>query len=542
MNKFLNENILDDNMSEDNKKFENVHWADNSAQRVIDTFDNEEVYTLASGITPSGYIHIGNFREVITTEMVRRALSDKSKKTRFIYSWDSYDAFRKVPKDVPQEWEKYLRMPDAFVPNPFGDGSYADEFMKTFENEVSVFNFPIEFLKQHELQTSGAYADSIKHVLKNRSKIIEILNKYRKEPLSDDWMPIDIYDNESKKDTNKITGYDEEYTLTYINEEGKEKSVNFKEDPRVKLRWKADWPMRWNHFKVDFEPGGKDHSTPGSSYTVGCEIIKELFGREPPVYTMYDFVKVKGQGGKISSSKGGALRVKDVLEIYTPEMVLFLFAGTRPNAELDISFDLDVIKIYEDFDKLERLYYGLETEKNPKKLANMKRIYELSMVNGVEIQKEMPFQPSFRHLLSVAQSNNFDFERVKTFYGDDIKTEFEKNRLKERLACAKNWLGEFAPEDMKFAFADELNEEYINSLDKNQKNAVITVRSELEKTDDTKELMGKFKEISQKNSVEPKEFFTIMYTIIIGKERGPRLPNLMIENKEKVLNLLNKIN
>ena len=91
--------------------------------------------------------------------------------------------------------------------------------------------------------------------------------------------------------------------------------------------------MRWNHYKICFEPGGKDHSTPGSSYTVGQEIVKRIFGRDAPVYTMYDFVKVKGQGGKISSSKGGALRVKDVLEVYNPEMVLFLFAGTRPNSE-----------------------------------------------------------------------------------------------------------------------------------------------------------------------------------------------------------------
>ncbi len=531
-----------DNIMADRKIIENVHWADFSAQKVIDTFPNEKEYTVASGITPSGYIHIGNFREVITTELVRRALVRKEKKTRFIYSWDSYDAFRKVPKDIPQEWSKYLRMPDAFVPNPFGEGSYADEFIKTFEEEVKVFNFPVEFLKQHELQTSGIYADSIMKVMVERKKVIDALNKYRDEPLPDTWMPIDIYDDETGKDTNQIISYDGKYTLEYTNELGKKKKVDFKKEPRVKLRWKADWPMRWAYFKVNFEPGGKDHSTPGSSYTVGCDIVREVFGREPPVYTMYDFVKLKGFGGKISSSKGGALRVKDVLEVYTPEMILFLFAGTRPNAEIDISFDLDVIKIYEDFDKLERLYYGLEEESNDKKYSTLVRAYELSMPNGVEVQKSIPFQPSFRHLLNVAQACGFDGEKIKEFYGKEIKTDFDLRRLQERVVCAKNWLEKYAPEDMKFHFLSFVDSDFIKSLSKKELDALRELREFLAVTDDSKELMGIFKVICDKYKIEPKDLFSVCYKLIIGKEKGPRLAGLMIENKEKVLEILNQVN
>ena len=36
------------------------HWADKAAQEVIDRED-KEIYVLASGITPSGVVHIGNF-------------------------------------------------------------------------------------------------------------------------------------------------------------------------------------------------------------------------------------------------------------------------------------------------------------------------------------------------------------------------------------------------------------------------------------------------------------------------------------------------
>ncbi len=62
-----------------------------------------------------------------------------------------------------------------------------------------------------------------------------------------------------------------------------------------------------------------------------------------------------------------SLSLKDVLEVYTPEVTRFLFAATKPNTEFSISFDLDVIKIYEDYDKFERIYYGVEDVKEEKK-------------------------------------------------------------------------------------------------------------------------------------------------------------------------------
>ena len=74
-----------------------IHWADEYAQKVIREkgrslqqgdapLQGVELYTCASGITPSGTVHIGNFREIISVELVVRALRDMGKKARFIYS------------------------------------------------------------------------------------------------------------------------------------------------------------------------------------------------------------------------------------------------------------------------------------------------------------------------------------------------------------------------------------------------------------------------------------------------------------------------
>ena len=61
--------------------------------------------------------------------------------------------------------------------------------------------------------------------------------------------------------------------------------------------------MRWAFEGVTFEPSGVDHTSPGSSYVVGGQIIREVFGAEPPIGPMYAFVGISGMA-KMSSSRG----------------------------------------------------------------------------------------------------------------------------------------------------------------------------------------------------------------------------------------------
>lgn len=85
-----------------------MHWSDEIAQKIIEKFPNKEKYVCAAGITPSGMVHIGNLRDVFTNEMVARALQRKGKNIEFIWSWDDYDRLRKIPPDVPKDFEKQI--------------------------------------------------------------------------------------------------------------------------------------------------------------------------------------------------------------------------------------------------------------------------------------------------------------------------------------------------------------------------------------------------------------------------------------------------
>ena len=142
-------------MSNNNERNNNdpllCHWADQMADKIIREKGDLDSYTCASGITPSGTVHLGNFREIITVDLVVRALRDRGKKVRFIYSWDDYDVFRKVPANMPDPeiLEKYLRYPITMVP----DTTQVDNIHLTTKDQLKIFNWLKELALYRKLIT-----------------------------------------------------------------------------------------------------------------------------------------------------------------------------------------------------------------------------------------------------------------------------------------------------------------------------------------------------------------------------------------------------
>ena len=59
-----------------------MYWADKLADEVIRRKPDKEEYVCAAGISPSGSVHIGNFRDIATSWFVCRALQKKGKKAK----------------------------------------------------------------------------------------------------------------------------------------------------------------------------------------------------------------------------------------------------------------------------------------------------------------------------------------------------------------------------------------------------------------------------------------------------------------------------
>lgn len=534
--------MSNENMANNNQKL--VHWADQTAEKIIRERGDLDLYTCASGITPSGTVHIGNFREIISVDLVVRALRSRGKNVRFIYSWDDYDVFRKVPVNMPDQdvLENHLRFPITMVPDTTGrDSSYARHHEVDVEEQLPRVGIHPEYLYQAERYRKNMYAEGMKIALQNRERIKDCLNRYRddehKIPADEEYWPTAAFCCKCNKDTTEMVSYDGEYGLTYrCTSCGHEENADLRTSKEIKLGWRVDWPMRWQFEKTLFEPAGKDHHSQGGSFDTARLVADEIYNWPAPVTFRYDFIGIKGTPGKMSSSKGKVISLPDVLNVYPPEIVRYLFAGTRPNTEFSISFDLDVIKTYEDYDKTERIAWGVDKAKNDDVFAKEYRIYELSQVEE-KMPSSMAYQIPFRHLCNLLQTNSGDIDAVVASQKEIKPDQIE--RFRTRCKCAWYWITECAPEDFRFALNNPDSENFVKAeVGEKELECIKRIYSEiLPKMDELEEkpLSEAVYGVATDAGIEPKALFNATYQILISKDQGPRLANFMkIIGKERL--------
>lgn len=514
------------------------HWADQAAQRTLAAHPDADTIVVAAGITPSGVVHIGNFREVITVDLVARALRDRGVNVRFIYSWDDFDVFRKVPADAPQQelLASHLRKSIADVPDPWGEyDSYASHHIAQFEDSLPPLGIEPDFIRQHERYRAGAYAEGIRTALTRAADIRRIINTAREKNgarsrLGDDWLPLSGFCSRCERDELSFSWDGNWHVHVTCQSCQHEDDVDLRNGSNLKLPWRVDWPMRWSVERVAFEPGGKDHSSAGGSYDTGKDIVRELYDWSAPQYVGYDFVSIKGQGGKISSSKGGVVTVADCLEVYEPEVLRWLFASYRPNTEFSISFDIDVIKLYEDYDRTVRLAHEADTgDRKDKKRWQARRVIELASVEPREITpgSEPPRSVPFRHISTVLQIFDGDIPRTSTYVlaqglieRDDIA------RFEARARCVWNWIETYAPDDFRYRIRQE---PVSRPLDGPVRTVLEALCSTLEAEPNATEsrLSERLQEATKAANIELKAVFPVVYDLLIDRDRGPKLTSLL---------------
>ena len=395
-----------------------MHWSEKIAKDIIKRSPDKEEYVCAAGISPSGSIHIGNFRDIATSYFVYKALIKQGKKARLLFSWDEFDRFRKVPvnvKEIAPELENEIGKPYVDVKDPYGCcSSYAEHFEKEFEASLSRFGVEVDFRRQSENYRSGKYAKYIIQAVQKRKEIFDILDKFRQQVATEEereaYYPVSIYCPVCGKDeTTIISSSEDGVTCEYTCKCGHKGTWDFSKDFNCKLAWKIDWPMRWMIEGVDFEPGGKDHASPGGSYDTSKIIAKKIFGAQAPMFKGYEFVGIKGTTGKMSGSTGLNLTPDTLLKIYQPEMILWLYSKSEPNKAFDFCFDDEILRQYFEFDKMLKVYQAGKG----KNYDYIEGIMHNCMIEGREI-----------HPVPMQQIVNFG--SVVDFNADMLETVFEK--------------------------------------------------------------------------------------------------------------------
>src|SRR5215472_4454456 len=115
--------------------------------------------TVASGISPSGPVHLGNLRELITPHLVNDEVKRQGRPCRHLLSWDDYDRFRRVPGGFPAEFAEHIGRPLSSVPDPCGDhASWAEHFKEPLRESLRQLGVRVDGVSQTQMYMSGAYA------------------------------------------------------------------------------------------------------------------------------------------------------------------------------------------------------------------------------------------------------------------------------------------------------------------------------------------------------------------------------------------------
>jgi len=478
------------------------HWADVIAEEIIRAGGPCVVST---GISPSGEIHIGNMREVLTGDAIYRALQDRGIEARFNYVADNFDPLRKVyPFLAPDTYGPLVGRPLSEIPCPCGNHvSYSEHFLEPFLKALADLRIEVEIERSDQMYKSGRMTPYIVQALESRDLIAEILRERTGKQVTADWSPFNpLCPACGRISQAKVTGFDAgDRVVHYACECGSEGSVPMAGGG--KLVWRVDWPARWMMLGVTVEPFGKDHATPGGSYETGERIVREVFGGEPPFPIPYEWIRLKGRGD-MSSSKGNVLAIDYILEVVPPEALRYMVIRARPNRTINFDPGLPLLQLVDEIDDV--------SSRN-----RDERSVELSQAGGFR-----PVGIPFKHLVVVAQAAHFDESEVMEILARSGYAGADREAVGSRLAHARLWLERFAPEDMRFAVCEELPE-VAAELNEEQRAFLARLAEELsgEMTGEdihklVYDLAGEFE------GTKPAALFQAIYLSLLGKARGPR--------------------
>ena len=502
--------------------------------------------TCASGISPSGPVHLGNLRELMTPHLVADEVRRNGNPCRHILSWDDYDRLRRVPAGYPQGFTEHIGKPLSAVPDPAGDchPNWADHFKDPLRQALARLGVEITGISQTQMYTSGAYAEQIRTAMRRRADIGAIIRRYQtkrtevdEEERAQEYYPFKPYCAKCGKDDTTVTGYnDDTAEITYTCACGAAVGpVPVTETPG-KLVWKVDWPMRWAYERVTFEPAGVDHSSPGSSFTVGGHLVQEIFGGEMPLHFMYAFVGTQGQA-KMSSSAGGVPTPLDALEIFEPPLLRWFYARRRPEQSFTMVFDHEVGRAYDEWDALSRKVADGTAE------PPQRAIYTRSASTSAGPLPQTPRTVPFRTLASISDITAGD-ERQQLRILRDLTPDTPVTSLDEvrpRLDCAQAWVAEYVKPEDRTRVRDDPDRELLASLDEPDRQALALLDEHMD--DDwsldglTTLLYGIPKLIGGLPISAPptpelktaqRAWFVLLYRLLIGKDTGPRLPTLLL--------------
>jgi lysyl-tRNA synthetase class 1 len=455
------------------------------------TTHGEGPHVVATGISPSGNIHVGNLREVLVGEAVVKALKALGSEARFVFHADTIDPLRKIAPGVPADFEGYLGHSLSRVPDPEGcHVSYAEHFLSPFEKALKRMGMDVEVLRSHELYEGGFYAGVTREALDRTEDLRNILQEISGRKMPEHWSPY-----LPRRASGQLTGarilehLPEESKVVFADQDGWEEAADYSKG-EGKLGWRVELAARWKALRVTFEPFGKDHTSRGGSTDTADRMAREVFDYPPPGRYEYEWIQIKGRGA-MSSSKGIVLLPNDMLDIMPPDALRRMVLGRDPARALDLDLAEGFPRFMDE--------YRADTEESPVPFAHL-----------VTVAQSVPASPrEFLEMEEMLRRGGYE------------KAVSDPEKLRRDLTYARNWAEEWAPESYRFGVRDEVPPEAAD-LDAEQRRYLVVVAERLEDGMDGDAVQDLLYSTAVELGLKPKAAFGAVYTVLLGRKSGPK--------------------
>ena len=497
-------------------------WIDKLAKELLDREKslgrNLDLIRVESGLGASGIPHIGSLGDAVRAYGVKLALENFGYKSELIAYSDDLDGLRKIPEGFPNSLENHLAKPVSLIPDPFGcHESYGMHMSDILLEGLRKVGVKYEFRRAFDTYKNGLLKDQIHTILQNSAKIGEKISEMVGQEKFQKFLPyFPVCANCSRLYTAEAFEYlaaekkvrykchDAEIGSRIIKGCGYNGEADITKD-LGKLAWKVEFAARWVAFDIRFEAYGKDIM---DSVKVNDWVAEEILNYPPPHHVKYEMFLDKG-GKKISKSLGNVVTAQKWLEFGTPKSILLLLYKRITGAR-ELGFE-DIPSLVNEYNELEDIYFGKVKIDNPAKLSKLKGLYEY--VNLLEPPREAGVHVNYRLLIELAKifKENRNERVMKKLIDYGAIREPDK-AVEELIELAGNYADNFGESER---FDIEIQDEV--------KKALKELSTALSSQEEPVDLQNTIYHIAKANGVQPKDFFRILYQIILGTTKGPKI-------------------
>ena len=481
---------------------------------------NTDLIRVESGLGASGIPHIGSLGDAVRAYGIKLALENFGYKSELIAYSDDLDGLRKIPEGLDVREEDIGKRVSA-IDDPLCDkhDSYGSHMSSMLLDGLDSLGIKYVHKTAHDTYKNGLLKDQIHRILADSKKIgdkIEELTGQQKFQNVLPYFPVckncdRLYTTESFEyiENEKKIRYrckDSEIGSNVIKGCGHEGESDITKD-LGKLAWKVEFAARWQAFDIRFEAYGKDIM---DSVKVNDWVSDEILAFPHPHHIKYEMFLDKG-GKKISKSLGNVVTSGKWLSYGTPESILLLLYKRITGAR-EVGFD-DIPALMNEYNELEDIYFGKTKIDNEAKLVKSRGLYEY--VNLLSPKKNPAIHVNYRLLIELCKIFKDDrLERVTSKLIDYGTIKETNSDVENLIKLAGNYSDDF--EETKIPAAKI-------TIDGSSKIALKQLAKLLSENEKIEDLQNSIYSIAKENQVQPKDFFKLLYQIILSTDRGPKI-------------------